>query len=727
MSQDDLKVTIEATEVGIFVDSTRDVALTVDILPDVMVSVPPDELNILVDAREIIVMVDNKPPDIELTLKELPDVIVLPTTGLTGPMGPKGSLGDTGPRGFQGEQGVQGIPGIEGPVGLTGSQGPVGPEGPLGPQGVQGVQGPEGAAGTAVGSANYQWKIATSATDPAHGFIKANNSDPHLYTELYASVYSGEGRVVRFDQLELGGEIGIYEQGQLETWNRYHVTGPIVNHSNEWFTVPVVYVSTGPLPFTPIANAQIQVETPVKGEPGPMGPQGPIGPIGPQGIQGVQGIQGGMGTVYDSDQIGTVKAYSGKTIPQNWMLADGRTLNRLDYPQLADEYNIPAGQATFPLINLIDKFLYGHSAAGMAAGGGTTVETLLAAHMPGHTHTVNSHSHGGATVAGGVDHYHSISTDAQGTHSHTGAAGSTLVVGGSQTGAVGTAKHVGSGTNATTGDAGSHSHGGGTGWSTAWSHAHTINAEAPGTDSKGGDQPHNNMPPYIRIAFIVKVKGAQIDGAGALKGETGAQGPQGIQGPQGPIGVTGPEGGTEAYEQPTAPATTEIGAIWIDTDDPPLTVGQIPLVTTLPGSPVDGQEVYRFDAATGMIDHLRYRTAVALWEYVGRDPGPPPVIPVTFQNGWANYTPGTYPSAGYYKDRGRVYLTGLVKGGTVGAVAWNLPVGYRPPLFVHLVCASAAITSGVLDPLRVTAVGDVLFQYSANWYSLDGVSFRVDP
>ena len=200
MSHDDLHVTIEAKDVDVFVDSTRDVKLTIDILPDVMVSVLPEELNILVDAKEIKIEIDDTPPDIELTLQSLPDVIVLPTTGLTGPMGPKGLTGDTGPRGLTGPEGPQGI---KGDTGVQGSQGPIGASGPQGQTGAQGADS----------------------------------------------------------------------------------------------TVP-----------------------------------GPVGPVGP------------MGTVYDSDQIGTIKAWSCPTIPENWALGLGQTVNRVDYPDYADELGIPAGQ-----------------------------------------------------------------------------------------------------------------------------------------------------------------------------------------------------------------------------------------------------------------------------------------------------------------------------------------------------------------------------------------------
>lgn len=69
-------------------------------------------------------------------------------------------------------------------------------------------------------------------------------------------------------------------------------------------------------------------------------------------------------------------------------------------------------------------------------------------------------------------------------------------------------------------------------------------------------------------------------GPQGLPGSTGATG---APGPTGATGATGPAGATGAmlvFEQPGEPATTQPGALWIDTDDP------VPLYTL--GGDVDG-------------------------------------------------------------------------------------------------------------------------------------------
>jgi hypothetical protein len=51
---------------------------------------------------------------------------------------------------------------------------------------------------------------------------------------------------------------------------------------------------------------------------------------------------------------------------------------------------------------------------------------------------------------------------------------------------------------------------------------------------------------------------------------------------------------------------------------------------------------------------------------------------VTFQNGWVNFG-GAYQTAQYRKVGDVVQVRGVIKSGTVGSIAFTLPVGFRPP------------------------------------------------
>jgi microcystin-dependent protein len=291
------------------------------------------------------------------------------------------------------------------------------------------------------------------------------------------------------------------------------------------------------------------------GSTGPTGAQGVQGVAGPQGVQGPKGdvgATGPMGTVYDSDQVGTVKAFSGKTIPTNWMLADGRTLQRATYPTLADVLGVAAGASTFTLPNLTSRFLLGANAtlSDLNALGGESAHTLTVAEMP-------SHNHGGAT-GGGT----SGARDRSQSHSH--------VFG----------YYPRADNNAAAGNTVAQPADGYWGYAVQASdtpdHLHSIPPLAIG--AQGGGAAHNTMPPYVVLAFMIKATGAQIDAAGALVG------------PQGPPGVN---------------ATP-------------------PLVSALPGAPIDGQECYYLaDAAAGVVWRLRYRAASSSaykWECIGGSP-----------------------------------------------------------------------------------------------------------
>lgn len=188
------------------------------------------------------------------------------------------------PKGDPGPQGVQG------PIGPTGATGATGATGPQGPKGDTGPQGPAGGSSTQF---DYKWHTATDASDPAHGFVKANNA-PALATEIYVSLYDTTGTaVLRWHEQEVGDNILLYEGASLDQRIEYHVTGAITNNANEWLIVPVALNTN--VGFTPSNNEAIELVLPVTGEQGPPGPQGPQGPQGIQGPPGTTGPTGATG------------------------------------------------------------------------------------------------------------------------------------------------------------------------------------------------------------------------------------------------------------------------------------------------------------------------------------------------------------------------------------------------------------------------------------------------
>jgi hypothetical protein len=140
-----------------------------------------------------------------------------------------------------------------------------------------------------------------------------------------------------------------------------------------------------------------------------------------------------------------------------------------------------------------------------------------------------------------------------------------------------------------------------------------------------------------------QLRGFSVTRVGGPKGDTGPQGAQGIQGVkgdqgiQGPVGAQGVKGDTgltgppSATAQPGAPTPRNEIYVWVDTDEPMPAMVPAPgasgsLVSVLPSSPVDGQEVYFQNAAMvtdGLIWHLRYRSAAPgsyKWEFIGGSP-----------------------------------------------------------------------------------------------------------
>lgn len=99
----------------------------------------------------------------------------------------------------------------------------------------------------------------------------------------------------------------------------------------------------------------------------------------------------------------------------------------------------------------------------------------------------------------------------------------------------------------------------------------------------------------------------------------------------------------------------------------------------------------------------------------------------TFLNGWSDYG-NIYNPTGYYKDSiGIVHLKGLVKNGTISTTTtgtiFMLPIGYRP----HADSIFIVNSNNSIGRCDVDNLGNVIaYTGGNNWFSLDGISFRVE-
>ena len=97
-----------------------------------------------------------------------------------------------------------------------------------------------------------------------------------------------------------------------------------------------------------------------------------------------------------------------------------------------------------------------------------------------------------------------------------------------------------------------------------------------------------------------------------------------------------------------------------------------------------------------------------------------PIEVSSFSNAWVNF--GATRVARYFKDRGRVYIEGLIKSGVVGSAAFTLPAGYRPEATISF----AVDSNSALGLVYVNSDGTVVPASGNNaFFHLYGINFWV--
>ena len=188
--------------------------------------------------------------------------------------------------------------------------------------------------------------------------------------------------------------------------------------------------------------------------------------------------------------VGTILMWAGASdfdaVPDGYLLCDGSAVSRTSYPALfavlGETFGSGNGSTTFSLPDLRARFILGaNDSYTRGETGGEVNHTLTASEMPVHSHSCSD----------GGSHTHTMESGGEHTHS-SGASGTISVSKGDGTSGTST---VGKGGTADTGSAGLHTHELGT----ASDHTHSIG-------NVGGGNAHNNMPPYIALAYIIRAR-----------------------------------------------------------------------------------------------------------------------------------------------------------------------------------------------------------------------------
>jgi microcystin-dependent protein len=195
---------------------------------------------------------------------------------------------------------------------------------------------------------------------------------------------------------------------------------------------------------------------------------------------------------------GVVEMYAGSTIPNGWLLCDGRStgISRTTYADLfaaiGTTYGSGDGSTTFNLPDMRSRMPIGvGTGTGLTnrtLGGSSGVETrtIAESNLPTHSHTIN-HDHAAFTTTGSEGaHTHPITTDTlTSVVSHGHGAGSEVMGGSGST-------PSGTGSSAT---------------NSAGAHNHSIDVpNFTGSSGNGGfaNTAIDIMNPFLGLNFIIK-------------------------------------------------------------------------------------------------------------------------------------------------------------------------------------------------------------------------------
>lgn len=198
--------------------------------------------------------------------------------------------------------------------------------------------------------------------------------------------------------------------------------------------------------------------------------------------------------------VGAIIPFTGSTVPEGWLLCDGSAVSRTDYSELFDvigtTYGAGDGSTTFALPSLTDRAALGVSSGyALASTGGAETVTIDAAKMPDHYHVIPEHGHANTIAIKTPQLSHTITqpvmkyTRLDGAVANGG--GGSQVTRYNSTSSKSMSKSTGVGVA-------DHA-------ATACTMSGSItDCAAMTSGSKGGGGAHNNMMPYLALAYIIR-------------------------------------------------------------------------------------------------------------------------------------------------------------------------------------------------------------------------------
>ena len=200
--------------------------------------------------------------------------------------------------------------------------------------------------------------------------------------------------------------------------------------------------------------------------------------------------------------VGAILPFAGSVIPEGFLLCDGRAVSRETYGNLFYEigitYGAGDGSTTFNLPNMTNRVpVCDGSGFRLGSTGGEETHVLTGNELPGHTHGIPAHGHGNDILATTPTMAHTV-TQAVFKYSSYG----TSNAGSGSAGTYGCYSAYGTSNMSRSANLVVADHAA----AACTKNGGIADCAAFDTEDAGQGQAHNNMMPYLALAYIIQAE-----------------------------------------------------------------------------------------------------------------------------------------------------------------------------------------------------------------------------